>query len=142
MNGGSEVDGFLAQLGKRVAPFARDLNDALSAAGCDAYVKTIYIGYEIEGSMVAALYGHPDHIELALALDADNPCVMLKDASHLTWRTMPVAIEVHTEDDVSTAMELAGNACARVRSGTHTVHLDNEHFIRAREARKTKEVDS
>jgi hypothetical protein len=131
----NEVDEYLAHLGSRTAKLGRALHNSMCAAGCDAYVKTIYIGYEISGSMVAALYGRADHIELALALEEDDPCPLLKDASHLTWRTLPVAAEVRTEDDASVALGLIRRACTRVRGGTHSVYRDNDHFVRRNRVR-------
>ena len=46
---------------------------------------------EVGGEMVAALYSHADHVELALALPESEEHRLLVDATHLTWRTMPVA---------------------------------------------------
>ena len=111
------------------------LHVALLAQGCDAYVKTIYIGYGISGEMVAALYAHANHIELALAVAEDHPNMVLKDASHLTWRTLPLALEIRSTEDLVLAGELIEEACVRIRGGSHDVERDNDHFIRSRQAR-------
>ena len=59
----SDVAGeYFSQWGPKVTPLGMPLHVALLAQGCDSYVKTIYIGYEISGEMVAALYAHADHI--------------------------------------------------------------------------------
>jgi len=51
-------------------PVARDLaasaHRIFAERGCSSYVKTIYIGYDLDGVMVGALYGHVDHLEVAL----------------------------------------------------------------------------
>ena len=126
---------YFSQRGTRVTPLGMPLHVALLAQGCDAYVKTIYIGYEISGEMVAALYAHANHIELALAVAEDHPNRVLKDATHLTWRTLPLALEIRSTDDLVLAGELIEEACARIRGGSHDVERDNDHFIRSRQAR-------
>ncbi|MGI8791923.1 MAG: hypothetical protein ACR2H3_01885 [Acidimicrobiales bacterium] len=130
------VTSYFSLHGKQVMSLGAVLDESLTAEGCHRYVKTIYIGYEIDGEMVAALYGHSDHIELALALAEDDPDARLKDASHLTWRTLPVAIEVRSVTDALAANELARRAVKRILSGTHSVHRENEHFARSREGRR------
>ena len=121
--------------GTNVTPLGMPLHVALLAQGCDSYVKTIYIGYEISGEMVAALYAHANHIELALAVAEDHPNMVLKDASHLTWRTLPLALEIRSTEDLVLAGELIEEACVRIRGGSHDVERDNDHFIRSRQAR-------
>jgi len=85
--------------------------------GCDAYVKTIYIGFSIDGEMVAAAYPVGDTVEVALALPEDHPSELLKDATHLTWKTMPVLLALTTSDDLSAAKPLCKEAHQRVVSG-------------------------
>ena len=126
---------YFSQWGTNVTPLGMPLHVVLLAQGCDSYVKTIYIGYEISGEMVAALYAHADHIELALAVAEDHPNMVLKDASHLTWRTLPLALEIRSTEDLVLADELIEEACARIRGGSHDVERDNDHFIRSRQAR-------
>ena len=50
---------------------ATSAHDIFVEYGCTSYVKTIYVGYDHDGEMVAALYGHSDHVEIALALPED-----------------------------------------------------------------------
>ena len=126
---------YFSQWGANVTPLGMPLHVALLAQGCDSYVKTIYIGYEISGEMVAALYAHANHIELALAVAEDHPNMVLKDASHLTWRTLPLALEIRSTEDLVLAGELIEEACVRIRGGSHDVERDNDHFIRSRQAR-------
>jgi hypothetical protein len=92
-------------------------------------VKTIYVGYDIGGEMVAALYGHADHVEVALAVAEDHPDTRLLDASHLTWRTLPLALNRKNVSEVSECQALLQEACDRVREQTHDVHRDNDFFV-------------
>jgi len=130
------IASYFAQRGKKFSEIGQRFHRRLVQNGCDFYIKTIYIGYEVEGSMVAALYAHSDHIEIALALDEDHPDPALKDASHLTWRTLPLSLEVRTQSDVEKAEKLVDEAYERIEAGTHIVNRDNEHFVRSREARQ------
>ncbi len=111
---------------------ARAAHSVIVAEGCSSYVKTIYIGYEIEGEMVAALYGRSDHLEIALALPEDADGDLLVDASHLTWRTLPVAAIVRGPLDIPALGVLASESCRRVREQAHSVHRDNDFFIARR----------
>jgi hypothetical protein len=101
-----------------------------------SYVKTIYIGYDIGGEMVAALYAHADHVEVALALPEDAEGELLVDASHLTWRTLPVAAILKSEADVEQFSKLVSEAVERVADQTHDVKRDNDFFIRSRRERR------
>src|ERR1035441_5420776 len=103
---GDPIDAYFAQQGKKMTEVGLALHCQLVGSGCESYIKTIYIGYEIDGDMVAALYAHADHVEIALALDEDHPDSALKDASHLTWRTLPLSLEVRTSSDVNKAVLL------------------------------------
>lgn len=111
-------------------------HEVLAATGAVSYVKTIYVGYEINGEMIAALYPRADHLEIALALPEDAESRLLVDASHLTWRTLPVAAIVATADDVSALSGLAAAAAERVRTANHDVLRDNEFFARSRRERR------
>lgn len=91
---------------------------------------------EVGGEMVAALYSHADHVELALALPESEEHRLLVDATHLTWRTMPVAAIVRTSADAKDVAGLVRVACERVRAGAHNVHRDNEFFVRAKRGRR------
>lgn len=107
----------------------------MTQLGCTSYVKTIYVGYDIDGEMVAALYGHSEQVEIALALPEDALGEILIDASHLTWRTLPVAAILRSSSDLEAFHPLAAEAADRVRRREHDVLRDNAHFIRSRRER-------
>ena len=135
----SEAMRYFGQLNEGTRAIAMAMHAVLAEQqACDSYVKTIYVGYDIEGEMVAALYGHANHVEIALALpeEADSP--LLVDASHLTWRTLPLAAIVRRDDDLLDFTGLAALACERVREATHDVVRDNEFFIKSRESRRSR----
>ena len=73
----SEAQKYIAELNKTSAALCTQVHELFLEAGCKSYVKTIYIGYDIDGEMVAALYGHADHVEVALALAEDHPSSQL-----------------------------------------------------------------
>ena len=127
---------YLSEMGKKMRPIAEAIHEAMISLGCVSYVKTIYIGYDIDGEMVAALYGHPDHIEIALALPENAAGDLLVDASHLTWRTLPVAAIVRSPNEVSNFEQLAKLAAERVKTAAHNVNRDNDYFIKTRENRR------
>ena len=85
--------------------------------------------------MVAALYGHADHVEVALALPEDADGSLLVDASHLTWRTLPVAAILRDAGDLDQFRQLASLAASRIRSDAHSVLRDNDFFIRSKRDR-------
>lgn len=105
------------------------LDEVLISLGCSAYVKTIYVGYEIEGQMVAVVYPHTSWVEVALALGADHGGEKIVDATHLTWPTLPVAVEVRSEAQLSSTVALAQVAAERVRSGAPEVKRPPEFFL-------------
>ena len=125
----------LATPDKRLRPSAKLFHKTVLANGCTPYVKTIYIGYEWQGEMVAALYPHVESLEIALAIGEDTPGPMLEDATHLTWRTMPLAARVKEADQIEYVIDLFYQALEGVKSGDHGVHRDNEHFIKSRRER-------
>jgi hypothetical protein len=131
-----EARQYIAELNKKSAALCTQVHDMFIAAGCSSYVKTIYIGYDIDGEMVAALYSHSDHIEVALALAEDHPSGQLIDARHLTWKTLPVAAIGHNAAEVKKMQPLIAEACARVRAGKHDVNRDNEFFMKAKRERR------
>ena len=133
-----EADAYLAELNPTVGHIALAAHEILVAKGCSSYVKTIYIGYDIDGEMVAALYGHADHVEVALALPEDLDDELLVDASHLTWRTLPVAAIIQSRDQLGRFTELIAIACDRVRSQQHEVLRDNDFFIKSKRERHTR----
>jgi hypothetical protein len=127
---------YLVGIGKKMRPLAETLHASLLSLGCIPYVKTIYIGYDIDGEMVAALYGHAEFIEIALALPEDADGGLLVDARHLTWRTLPVAAIITSLDQVKNFEVLAKAAVERITSATHNVNRDNEFFAKTRRERK------
>jgi hypothetical protein len=131
----AEANTYLNDLNLTVKPLAVAAHEAFVAEGCSSYVKTIYIGYDIDGEMVAALYGHADHIEVALALPEDAAGSLLVDAIHRNWRTLPVAALARTSSEVAELADLIAAACRRVREREHEVVRDNEFFIRSRRQR-------
>jgi len=132
----SEAQKYIADLNNTSAALCTQVHEMFLAAGCNSYVKTIYIGYDIGGEMVAALYGHADHVEVALALAEDHPSSQLIDASHLTWKTLPVAAIGHNAAEVQNFEPLIGEACVRVRAGQHDVNRDNDFFMKAKRERR------
>ncbi len=132
----TEAAAYFQELNKKMAKISGSVDSVFESEGCSSYVKTIYVGYDIGGEMVAALYGHSDHLEIALALEESHPSEFLIDASHLTWRTLPVAAVVRTESDVKAVGPLIREACARIKGGQHSVNRDNDFFIRSRRERK------
>ena len=60
----AEVQTYLDDVNARVRKIAAALHEALTELGCNSYVKTIYIGYDINGEKTAAEgiqpWLHPD----------------------------------------------------------------------------------
>ena len=134
----TEVQGYLDDTNAKVRKVLIALHDAMTELGCSSYVKTIYIGYEINGEMTAAAYAHADHVEVALAVADDHPDPRFEDATHLTWRTLPLCLKISTITDVKKVVPLLKDACERVASQQHDVHRDNDYFVeRKRGRRKT-----
>lgn len=131
-----EARQYIAEVNKTSGALCTEVHEMFLAAGCNSYVKTIYIGYDIDGEMVAALYGHADHVEVALALAEDHPSSQLIDASHLTWKTLPVAAIGHDAAEVKKMGPLIEEACERVRKGAHGVNRDNDFFMKAKRERR------
>ena len=132
----SEAQKYIAELNKKSAALCTQVHEMFLAAGCSLYVKTVYLGYDIDGEMVAALYSHSGHIEVALAFAEDLPSGQLIEASHLTWKTLPVAAIGHNATEVKKMKPLITEACARVRAGRHDVNRDNEFFMKSRRERR------
>lgn len=130
-----EAEAYVAELNGTVRDLAAAAHQVLISEGCASYVKTIYVGYDIDGEMVAALYGHSDRVEIALALPEDAEDRLLIDASHLTWRTLPVAAVVRTMNDLAGLQALLAQSGERVRMGQHLVARDNDYFIRSKRDR-------
>lgn len=136
MSTSTEAVEYLKTLNKKTARLGEAVDELFGREGCSSYVKTIYVGYDIGGEMVAAMYGRGDHLEVALALAEDHPSEVLIDASHLTWKTLPVAALVHDLSEVDAVGVLVAEACERVRTGQHNVNRDNDFFIKAKRERR------
>lgn len=121
-----------------IQQMVRELHDFLIDLECSSYIKTIYIGYEIGGEMVAALYPYHKHVDIALAIPEETSDSNLMDASHLTWRSLPLLVTVRNMRDVGRAKKYLIQAANRIRAGTHRVYRDNEYFIRTKSDRDTK----
>ena len=128
----TDESALLGTLNKTLKPLGVALHSELINTGCTSYVKTIYIGYDLDGVMVGALYPHTNRVELALALAEDHDSSLLIDATHLTWKTLPVAVVVKTTDDLNEALVLVAEACQRIQAGTHFVERPNDFFKKSR----------
>ena len=128
----------LGSLNPTLKPLGVKFHKQLLSQGCVSYVKTIYIGYDLEGIMVAALYPHSDRVELALALPEDHESTLLIDATHLTWKTLPVAAVVKTKGDATETLKLIDEACQRIKDGVHDVERPNDYFMTARRESATR----
>jgi hypothetical protein len=132
----NDAQTYLSGMSKKMKPLAEALHASLISLGCVSYVKTIYIGYDIDGEMVAALYRHSNHVEIALALPEDAEGELLVDARHLTWRTLPVAAVVRSLSEVPDFEILAKAATERIKTATHNVSRDNDFFSKTRRERQ------
>jgi hypothetical protein len=65
---------------------------------------------------------------------------ILIDATHLTWRTLPVAAVLNSKDDLGQFSELAKAACMNITTGGHIVNRDNEFFAAAKRERQDKGI--
>jgi hypothetical protein len=135
MDTNQEAQTYLANMSKKTKPLATEIHTFLISLGCVSYVKTIYIGYSINEEMVAAMYGHVDHLEIAIALPENTESAILVDASHLTWRTLPVAAIVKQRIDMTEFREMAKIAVTNVNTKSHYVNRDNDFFTMARRKR-------
>ena len=132
----SDAQIYLRDANKKVSALATNLHRLFLKHGCVSYVKTIYIGYDIDGAMVAALYCHENRVEVAIALEENHRSKLLIDATHLTWRTMPVAAVVKSKDDLSEAAELIIEATDRVKAGQNTVSRSSEFFAEVKKQKR------
>jgi hypothetical protein len=135
-----EAEAYIACMNQRIGKIATSAHLELIRQGCSSYVKTIYIGYDFNGEMVAALCGHSNYVEVAIALPETHESSILIDASHLTWRTLPVAAIVKSKDDLKKFAVLVKSACDGVLSGSHKVLRDNKYFATAKRERQEKGV--
>ena len=116
-------------------PSVHAVLEALTSGGCVHDVKTIYISSTLHGDMVAAIYPHRECCEIALALPEDHPASLLEDATHLTWKTLPVMVTLDNETVKAELLDLVQEALRRVQAGQHDVNRPNEFF--SRRARRT-----
>jgi hypothetical protein len=93
----------------------------LDDSGCSVYVKTIYVGFTFGEEMVCAIYPRQDYLEVAMALPEDVEGSEFKDATHLTWPTMPVAVEIRSAADTDMVLGHLATAVSRVATGLHDV---------------------
>ena len=135
----SDAQIYLRDANKKVSALATNLHRLFLKHGCVSYVKTIYIGYDIDGAMVAALYCHENRVEVAIALEENHRSKLLIDATHLTWRTMPVALVIQSKDDLSEAAELILEATGRVKTGQNTVNRSSEFFAEVKKNKRLAE---
>ena len=139
MRDDSDAQDYLSSSNKKIRKLASELHKIFVKQGCVSYVKTIYIGYDIEGQMVAALYCHEDRVEVALALDENHVSPILIDATHLTWRSMPVAAVVRNDRDLSAAALLVVEASLRVKAGKNTLNRSSEFFAEVKKNKRLAE---
>lgn len=130
-----EAISYIEKLPKPGREICRWLHSYLETKGCASYVKTIYVGYEINGEMVAAIYGYRDIVEIALSLAEDHESELLRDATHLKWRTLPVSIVVDDSVDRQLIHELIDESCERIISSTHRVDRGSEFFIKVKKGK-------
>jgi hypothetical protein len=121
---------------KKARDLAVNVDQIFTNLGCNCYKKTIYLGYEYDGEMVAALYINRNYLEIPLALPEEYDGPLIEDARHLTWRTLPVAAVVKSKTDLNIFENYAREAFERVKNRSHTVLRDNQFFAKSRRERK------
>jgi len=132
----SEAQLFIAGIEKRsLRNLAHKLHEYLIRESVIDYVKTIYIGYEFQGEMFAALYRNVSAIEIALPLPENESGPLIMDASHLTWRTLPLMIHVTQPSQLKDAFTIIDRAFDRLKDGSHLVNRTNEFFIARKKGR-------
>jgi hypothetical protein len=87
-----------------LVPVWERVDDFLTECGLSPDVKTIYVSYTDEDrNLVAAVHPDPTSrtIEIALSIPGDNESDLTYDATHLKWRTLPLAIRLGPDDQVT-----------------------------------------
>lgn len=85
-------------------------------AGCRAYVKTVYVGFDLNGYLVGAIYVRgAEYLEVAVALPADDRFPGLYPADHLKWASLPVAFQVRPGDDLTRLVPVLERTLDRAR---------------------------
>lgn len=125
----TDVAAFISGSPRASRELLRAVFDTLSSLGAEAYVKTIYLGFEVNGAVMAAAYPSAQGVDVALALPEGHPSACLADATHLTWRSMPVMIELRKKETYVSAEPLLKEAFERVASGLHDTQLPTEQFM-------------
>lgn len=127
----------LADQSDAVRSLFSDVYSALvHGSGCRPDVKTIYVSFTLGDSLVASAHPRADVVELALALPEAHGSTLLEDASHLTWRTLPLLVCIEADSPREDVMDLVYEAVNRVESGEHDVDRPPEFFQAARRANK------
>jgi hypothetical protein len=109
--------------------FAACYSFLVDESGCAVYAKTIYVGFTLGEEMVCAIYPRQGYLEVAMALPEDVEGSEFKDATHLTWPTMPVAVEIRSAADAEMVLVHLATAVHRVATGEHDVRRPPEHFM-------------
>ncbi len=110
------------------------VDDALTDRQLTRDVKTIYVSYtDTDRNLVAAV--HPDPttstIEIALSLPPDTKAELTYDATHLKWRTLPLAVRLGPDDELtSEIMSLIQTAIEYAPSSVPRPSEDFEHISR------------
>ena len=119
----TELENFISGFNKEIQKILRGLITIFESNSCTSSYKTIYIAFDLENEMVAAAYPHETHVEIALALAESHSNSNLKDASHLTWRTLPVSLELYSEEELQKHSFLIAEALTRVQIGERNTNL-------------------
>lgn len=131
-------DDLVRNLPNAVQSAYRIVDEALVQNGAESVhdVKTIYVSYMVGDEMVAAVYPTSQGVEVALALPEDHPSPLLQDATHLTWRTLPVCVDLADRAAAEEALDLLAEAVDRVVKEEHHVVRDNDYFMGRRKDRR------
>jgi len=105
------------------------VDDAMTDRGLSRDVKTIYVSYtDPDRNLVAAV--HPDQttrtIEIALSLPPDLDGELTYDSTHLKWRTLPWAVRLGPDDQVSS--EIMGLIQTAIEYAPSSVPRPSEDF--------------
>lgn len=107
------------------------VDDALTDRQLTRDVKTIYVSYtDTDRNLVAAV--HPDPtthtLEIALSLPPDHKSELTYDATHLKWRTLPLALRLGPDDELTAEVE--GIIKAAIEYAPSSVPRPSEDFER------------
>ena len=99
---------------------------------CFPDVKTINLTFTRGEDLVASAHIGSNYLELALALPEDHPSPLLEDASHLTWRTLPVMVDITKKTNPKQVLHLTKEAAERIVNGEHDINRSIEYFAKKR----------